>query len=145
MAVGDSTVSGVGNGAVFKIVTSMTEFGSYDPADLRTEIMVRYVDWFYPFVPPTEEFIRGDADGSGSFVGIVDGLYVLNFGFAGGPPPPCMKTADADDSGSVQAIVDGLYLLNFAFAGGPTPPPPFPSCDPDPTVDALDCLDHPCQ
>ena len=38
------------------------------------------------------EFIRGDADGSGSFSAILDGLYSLLFAFAGGDPIADLET-----------------------------------------------------
>ena len=88
------------------------------------------------------QFLRGDADASGSVAGIVDGVFLLTFQFVpGSPAPPCMSAADADDSGSVNGLVDGLYVLNFQFVpGSPPPPDPGPTaCGPDPTDDPLVC------
>ncbi len=97
---------------------------------------------------PTELFVRGDADGSGSFGALVDGLFIFNFGFVPGSAiPPCMKSADADGDGGFTAIIDGIYCLNFGFVpGNPPPPPPFPACGDDP-ASPLSCdmpLGPPC-
>ena len=83
-------------------------------------------------VIPTEDFIRGDADGDGSFNGLVDGLWVLNFGFTGGDAPPCLEAGDGDGDGLVNPLVDGVYILLHGFAGGDPPPAPYPACGPDP-------------
>ena len=93
------------------------------------------------------QILRGDADGNGTFSGLVDGLFVLNYQFvAGAPEPPCLKAADADDSGSFQGLLDGLYILNYQFVvGSPPPPPPGPSaCGNDPTADSLTCVTPSC-
>ena len=84
----------------------------------------------------------GDADGNGVFQGIIDSLFILNFGFVPGSPiPPCMKAVDVDDDGTFSGLIDGLYTLNFAFIpGSPAPPPPGAvECGPDPTADNLTC------
>ena len=92
------------------------------------------------------QFRRGDTNADGSFSGLIDGLFLLNFGFVpGSPAPPCMDAADVDDGGSVNALVDGLFVLNFGFIpGSPPPPPPGPTdCGIDPTMDTVDCVDYP--
>lgn len=83
------------------------------------------------------EFIRGDSNADDRR-DLSDAVYTLMYLFAGGPPPPCLKSADSDDSGLLD-ISDAVYFLDHLFSGGPEPPPPFPSCGPDPTVDALTC------
>ena len=93
-------------------------------------------------------FIRGDADGSGSFSALVDGLFIFNFGFVPASTiPPCMKAVDADGDGTFTAIIDGIFCLNFGFVPGNLPPPaPFPSCGDDPSS-PLSCdmpLSPPC-
>jgi hypothetical protein len=88
-------------------------------------------------------FARGDADAGGNDPNITDGIFILNFLFLGGPPPPCREAADADDNGAVN-ITDGIYLLNFLFLGGPPPPAPrAPTCGEDETVDQLTCESFP--
>ena len=76
-------------------------------------------------------FIRGDADGNGVVFAILDALYVLEFGFTGGPAPVCENAADADNNGVVFPILDALYILEFGFTGGPAPGAPFPDCGED--------------
>ena len=84
-------------------------------------------------------FIRGDVDNDGIFNALVDTLFLLNFGFSGGAPPPCDDAADANDDGIINALVDSLYILNHGFSGGPPPPAPYPSAGTDPTPDPLTC------
>ena len=87
-------------------------------------------------------FRRGDADGNGTFVGLLDGVFILSFQFVpGSPAPPCMDAADADDDGSFSGLVDAFYLLNYQFLpGNPPPPDPGPfTCGVDPSADALGC------
>ena len=87
---------------------------------------------------PDRPFIRGDADGTGFVAGLLDGLFILNFAFNGGPPPPCMRAADADGNGSFNGLIDSLYLLDFFFSGSMLPPPaPYPGCGTAP--DGLTC------
>lgn len=61
----------------------------------------------------------GDADGSGAF-SISDAVYLINYIFAGGPPPDPVCEGDADGSGAI-SISDAVYLINYIFAGGPAP------------------------
>ena len=89
---------------------------------------------------PPVVFIRGDVNGDAVVNGLVDGLYLLGWGFLNGPPLPCDDAADIDDSGDVNPLVDTIYLLTYSFMGpGPPPPAPFPDCDIDPTTDAIFC------
>ena len=59
--------------------------------DLRTGShgrFARFVDFaVYPIVGQGPVFIRGDADGDGTFNGLADGIHLLTHGFLGGPPP----------------------------------------------------------
>jgi hypothetical protein len=59
----------------------------------------------------------GDVDGSGS-IDLADVFYLINFLFAGGPPPAGI--ADPNGDASVD-ISDVFYLINFLFASGPPP------------------------
>ena len=87
--------------------------------------------------PPTERFVRGDANADDS-INITDGIFVLNYLFLGGDDPPCEDAADANDDGGLN-ITDGIFILNFLFLGGATPPPPQEACGPDPGTDELGC------
>ncbi len=89
-------------------------------------------------------FLRGDIDGNGITSALLDGLFVLQWGFLGGPESPCLDAADCDDNGEVSALLDGLYLLTWGFLGGPEPPPPGTArCGPDPTDDNASCRASP--
>lgn len=62
-------------------------------------------------------WMPGDADFSHSY-SISDIVYLVNFQFAGGPPPqPVLLAGDADCSQSV-SISDAVFLTNYLFAGG---------------------------
>jgi hypothetical protein len=64
-------------------------------------------------------FVCGDVDGS-SEVDIDDVVYLINYIFAGGPPPDPIESGDADCSGGID-IDDVVYLIAFIFSGGPEP------------------------
>ena len=90
-------------------------------------------------------FIRGDVDDDGVFVTLIDGLFLLRYGFiAGSPEPPCLSSADFDDDGMITPLVDAVALLNFGFGTGTPPAAPFPDCGVDPTIDNLGCTETAC-
>ena len=91
--------------------------------------------------PAGKQFVRGDVDSSGD-LNITDGIFVLNFLFAGTDGPQCEDAADADDSGTVN-ITDGIFILSFLFGGQAAPPPPHELCGPDPTDDPVECAKVP--
>ncbi len=87
-------------------------------------------------VPVDVVYMRGDADGDGSFNALIDALYILAFQFiAASPEPPCLDAADANDDGMLNGLLDALVILNMWFTPGTAPlPPPWPDCgfaDPD--------------
>lgn len=86
---------------------------------------------------PEISFIRGDADGNGTFNALADGVFLLDHGFNGGPAPTCMSSADVDGNGVTNYLADAVYLLNHGFTGGPPPPPPYPGCGEDDTMDCV--------
>jgi hypothetical protein len=61
--------------------------------------------------------LGGDADGNGT-VDVADAFYLINYLYAGGPPP--RGCANGDGSSAVD-IADVFYLINYLFAGGPPP------------------------
>jgi len=65
--------------------------------------------------------IRGDVDYSGS-INIADAVFLVEYIFFGGPPPPCPEEGDADGDGSIN-IADAVHLVEYIFFGGPAPPP----------------------
>lgn len=64
-------------------------------------------------------FIPGDANGDGR-INSADIVYLLNYLFAGGPPPESLIAGDANCDGVVNSA-DVVYLINYLFAGGPPP------------------------
>jgi len=67
-------------------------------------------------------FTCGDVDGSGSLpVDISDLVYLIDYVFRDGPPPPVMAAADVDGSGGIIDISDLVYLIDYMFTGGPVP------------------------
>ena len=88
------------------------------------------------------EFLRGDANADGTVFCLIDALYLLQWAFTGGPPPPCFDAADIDDDGVLLALLDALACLGWQFGSGGPPPAPGPSdCGPDPDgdLDGIDC------
>lgn len=88
-------------------------------------------------VPPaTEQFVRGDVDGSG-LIDLGDAVLVLSALFSGGSLT-CRDAADFGDDGAVN-IADGISLLSFLFQSAAAPAAPFPDCGVDPSLDSLGC------
>jgi len=92
-------------------------------------------------IRPGQPFVRGSADGDVALT-LGDAITTLNYLFASGATPPCLKAADCDDSGDL-TLGDPIIFLNFMFAGGRAPAPPIPGCGPDPTDDTLTCESFP--
>ena len=66
-----------------------------------------------------ELWLCGDANGNGIGPDIEDLVYLVNYMFAYGPPPPELAAVDMDGSGSGPDIADLLHLVNFMFNQGP--------------------------
>jgi hypothetical protein len=68
--------------------------------------------------------IRGNVDGDPSeLVNVLDLLYLRDFMFYGGPPPPSMIEANVDgDVAEEINIMDLIYLNDYIFNSGPAPP-----------------------
>lgn len=78
------------------------------------------LEWAVVDIPPACCVgMTGDIDSSGR-IDIADVLYLINWMFRGGPPPPCMDEADVDGSGQVD-IADANYFVDWLFRGGPPP------------------------
>ena len=93
---------------------------------------------------PSDLFVRGDMDGDGIVNPLTDPIFLLAYGFNGGPLSPCLEAADANSDGLVSPIADAIYLLIYGFANGAPPPPAFPDCGSDPDPDgSLGCLNPP--
>ncbi len=63
--------------------------------------------------------ISGDANGDGA-VDIGDAVYLINYVFNDGQPPPFMDSGDANCDGRVD-IGDAVYLVRYLFFHGPEP------------------------
>ncbi len=68
---------------------------------------------------PTCCGLRGDVDQTGER-DIVDLTYFIDFMFAGGQEPVCMKEADNNNNGEID-ITDLTYYIAYMFANGPEP------------------------
>ena len=84
-------------------------------------------------------FIRGDVNKDDS-PNIADVIYLLDWLFRGGRPPPCLDAADVNnDTGPDNArgidLADPVWLLAFLFRGGPQPSEPYPQAGVDPSDD----------
>lgn len=64
----------------------------------------------------------GDVDGGGTGPDIADLVYMVDFMFNDGPPPPLMAVCNVDGlNGDDIDIADLVYLVDFMFSGGPPP------------------------
>lgn len=83
------------------------------------------VNWTRFLIPTPDTanigFICGDIDGSVEPPNISDLVYLIEYMFLGGPPPPMMQATDMDASGGPLDIGDLVYLVDFMFLGGPPP------------------------
>ena len=67
--------------------------------------------------------IRGNVDGDDEdIVDISDLVYLVDYMFTGGPPPPCEEETDMNGDGSID-IADLVYLVDYMFNSGPAPVP----------------------
>ncbi|MDH4035723.1 MAG: M28 family peptidase, partial [candidate division Zixibacteria bacterium] len=64
---------------------------------------------------------HGDIDNNGQ-IDIGDLVYLVDYMFLGGPPPPVMNSADVDASCQID-IADLIYVVVYFFDGGPLPLP----------------------
>ena len=65
--------------------------------------------------------IRGDADSDGS-LNIADVIWLVDYIFFGGPPPPCFEEGDVNGDGAIN-IADAVHIVQYIFFGGPPPAP----------------------
>ncbi len=68
--------------------------------------------------------IRGDALHNDLLVLVNDLVYLVNYVFKGGPPPPCLEEGDVVlPLDNLILVNDLVYLVNYVFKAGPPPPP----------------------
>lgn len=77
------------------------------------------------------EFIRGDASNNDALE-LSDAIFILDYLFQAGAPPPVWQAADVNDDEAVN-VSDPVYLLSYLFLAGARPPHPFPFPGFDPT------------
>jgi hypothetical protein len=86
-----------------------------------------FVDWNGNVVTPSYSSstpwtilaMCGDADADGS-VGLADAIYLVNYIFKSGPPPPVALMANVNcDSGI--SLADVVYLIDYIFKSGEPP------------------------
>jgi hypothetical protein len=66
---------------------------------------------------------RGNVDGDpDDIVDISDLVYLVDYMFIGGPPPPFPEETDMNGDGGID-ISDLVYLVDYMFNGGPAPVP----------------------
>ena len=63
-------------------------------------------------------YFCGDIDGNSEGPNVADLIYLVDYIFRGGPPPPVMETANVDGEGGIN-VVDVIYLVVYMFEGGP--------------------------
>lgn len=132
---------GIGSGPLYSVTTDGDAMLLGD-----LSFAVQGMDVLEVPVTCSDQFKRGDANNDGQVNGLVDAIFLLNYGFVvGSPAPACFDAADANDDGNVNGLVDAIFMLNYGFvAGSSPPPPPFPDCGSDPTPDAIGCDNPPC-
>ena len=73
----------------------------------------------YTVVLTPGAFGFGDANADGA-INVGDAVYIVNYIFKGGPPPPLPNLADANGDCAIN-IGDAVYLINYVFKSGPLP------------------------
>lgn len=71
---------------------------------------------------PVLQYWPGDANFDGK-VNIADIVYLINYLFINGPPPPHPITSDVNGPDRIIDIGDVVYLIAYLFQWGPTPLP----------------------
>jgi hypothetical protein len=67
-------------------------------------------------------YLCGNVNGdSATTIDIADLVYLIDYMFQGGPPPPVMAAADVDGIEEIINISDLMYLIEYMFLGGPPP------------------------
>ena len=67
-------------------------------------------------------YLCGNVNGdSATTIDIADLVYLIDYMFQGGDPPPVMAAADVDGDGEDINISDLMYLIDYMFRDGPPP------------------------
>ena len=102
----------------------------FDAANLETDlysgqILITSNDpdtplWNLPVSLDVTSWICGNIDANGSGTDISDLVYLVDYMFNGGPPPPNLIAADINGELGLD-ISDLVYLVDYMFNGGPAP------------------------
>jgi hypothetical protein len=68
--------------------------------------------------------LRGDVNGDGVGPDVSDLVYLVNYMFKQGDPPPIADRGDVNGDSVGPDVADLVYLVNFMFKEGPEPPCP---------------------
>ena len=91
---------------------------------IEKPVTILLVIFILIMIPTVSSFagVCGDINDDGGDPDISDLVYLVDYMFQGGPPPPLMWAADVDGSGGAfPDIADLVYLVDFMFLGGPAP------------------------
>ena len=64
-------------------------------------------------------YLCGDVNGDNS-VNSLDITYLIDYLFAGGPPPVIYDAADVNGDSHIN-VLDIVYLVDYVYKGGPPP------------------------
>jgi len=81
-----------------------------------------YETWLgiWPYMTPGSDCgLPGDANADAN-VNVGDAVYIINYVFKGGAPPPNLNEGDANGDCGVN-VGDAVYLISYIFKGGPAP------------------------
>ncbi|MDH3891347.1 MAG: DUF1028 domain-containing protein [candidate division Zixibacteria bacterium] len=108
-----------GDGSFSAVLTASTTTG-LDTITATVEAAGQFVALNQP--PVVTYYRCGDLDGSlTETVDIADLVYVVDYMFNAGPPPPILEASDIDGSGGPLDIADLVYVVDYMFNGGPLP------------------------
>ncbi|MFH1686334.1 MAG: hypothetical protein ABIE70_02280 [bacterium] len=113
------------------IVVTVMVTGKDGEADFLAAVDegLAWADCLFGGGPVTCCLLRADINHDGVGPDIGDLVYLVNYMFNGGPPPPCndpsfgYMEADVNGDGVGPDIGDLVYLVNYMFNGGPAPVP----------------------
>jgi len=78
--------------------------------------------YLLPVTVTIQDFICGDADGNGEGPLVTDLVFLVDYIFKGGPPPPVLAAGDANGiDGDLINVADLSYLVDYLFKSGPAP------------------------
>jgi hypothetical protein len=100
-------------------------FTAYDNDDLTDSEQITITVSAGCCTPPMRGDINADGIAGETGIDVSDVVYLVNYMFKQGPPPPCFEEANINGSGGEELIdiADLVYLVNYMFKDGPEPSP----------------------